>query len=199
MEIIRDINQLTEEWFAECCGSIGGSSIQSLLAKGKGKSRKSLLYQKAGERLTDNNYDSKISNRPAVKEGSRREAESRTKFSLITGLEVEEVGLIKGDIEGTHCSPDGLTSDGSGLELKNPMAHTQVKYIDEDRLPLEYVKQVQFSMWITGYEYWWFMSYCPKLKPLLIKVERDANYIKTIETEVKKFLQELDKLLETVG
>ena len=197
--IIRDISQLTKEWFAECCGSIGGSSIKNLLAKGKGKSRKSLLYQKAGERLTNNNYDPKISDRPAVKEGTRREAESRTKFCLITGLDVEEVGLIKGDIEGTHCSPDGLTSDGSGLELKNPMAHTQVKYIDEDRIPLEYVKQVQYSMWITGYEYWWFFSYHPKLKPLLLKVQRDEDYIKTIESETKKFIKELDELVEKMG
>jgi len=193
-EIIRDISQLSPEWFSLRCGSIGGSSIQAVMTGGKGKTRQTLMYQLASEILTGEKYGFKPT--PAMEEGIYREAESRAKFSLITSLDIEEVGLIKGNIEGTHCSPDGLTSDDSGLELKNPMAHTQVKYIDEDRLPLEYVKQVQYSMWITGYEYWWFMSYCPKLKPLLIKVERDETLIKEIESAVIRFLAELKILVD---
>ena len=134
-----------------------------------------------------------------MEEGTRREPESRDSFCFITELDVEEVGLIKGSIEGTHCSPDGLTSDGAGLELKNPIYTTQVKRIDEDRLPLEYVKQVQYSMWITGYDYWWFFSYHPKLKPFLLQVERDEKLIKEIETETIKFLAELNRLVKKMG
>jgi len=193
MQIIRDIDQLSDAWFSARCGSIGGSSIKALMSKGQGKTRKALLYQLASEKLTGEKYEFKTT--PAMEEGTRREDESRKEFCFITGLDVEEVGLIKGSIEGTHCSPDGLTSDGAGLELKNPLAHTQVKYIDEDRLPLEYVKQVQYGMWITGYDYWWFFSYYPKLKPFLLKVDRDENLIKTIKEETIKFLAELKLLL----
>jgi len=193
-EIIRDIDQLSDEWFKLRVGSIGGSSIQAVMTGGQGKTRKSLMYQLTSEILTGEKYG--FNSTPAMDEGTRRESESRAKFSLMTFLDVEEVGLIKGDIEGTHVSPDGLTSDGAGLELKNPMAHTQVKYIDEDRLPLEYVKQVQYSMWITGYKRWWFFSYHPKIKPLLIEVYRDEALIKTIETETIKFLAELNRLVE---
>lgn len=194
MKIIKDIEQLSDAWFSLCCGSIGGSSIQAVMTGGKGKTRKSLMYQLASEVMTGEKYQ--FNSTPAMDEGVRREAESRDTFCFITGLEIEEVGLIKGSVESTHCSPDGLTSDGAGLELKNPMAHTQVKYIDEDRLPLEYVKQVMFSMWITGYDYWWFFSYHPKLKPFLLKVKRDNELIKTIETETIKFLAELKTLLK---
>jgi len=193
-KIIRDVDQLSEEWFSLRCGSIGGSSIQAVMAGGKGKTRKTLMYQFASEILTGEKYG--FNPTQAMEEGTRREPESRDTFCLITGLDIEEVGLIKGDIERTHVSPDGLTSDGAGLELKNPMAHTQVKYVDEDRLPLEYVKQVQYSMWITGYERWWFFSYHPKIKPLLIEVYRDEALIKTIETETIKFLAELNRLVE---
>lgn len=193
-EIIRDIDQLSDEWFKLRVGSIGGSSIQAVMTGGQGKTRKSLMYQLTSEILTGEKYG--FNSTPAMDKGTRRESESRAKFSLMTFLDVEEVGLIKGDIEGTHVSPDGLTSDGAGLELKNPMAHTQVKYIDEDRLPLEYVKQVQYSMWITGYKRWWFFSYHPKIKPLLIEVYRDEALIKTIETETIKFLAELNRLVE---
>jgi len=193
VEIIRDIDQLSKEWFSARCGSIGGSGIKALMSKGQGKTRKSLLYQLASEKLTGEKYEFKTTS--AMEEGTRREDESRKEFCFITGLECEETGLIKGNIEGTHCSPDGLTSDGAGLELKNPMAHTQVKYINEDRLPTEYVKQVQYSMWIAEYDYWWFFSYHPKLNPFLLKVERDEKLIKEIKTETIKFLAELKTLI----
>jgi len=185
------------DWHKHRLGSIGASSAQSLMAKGQGVSRKSLMYQLASEIITGVKHQIKTT--PAMEEGLRREAESRSKFSLITGLDVEEIGLIKGNVKGTHASADGLTSDGAGLELKNPMAHTQVKYIDEDRLPLEYVKQVQYSMWITGYEYWWFFSYYPKLKPFLLKAERDEKLISEIESETIKFLAELNRLVEKMS
>ena len=196
MEIIY-CKQGDDEWYKHRLGSIGASSAQSLMAKGQGISRKSLMYQLASEIITGKKYQIKTT--PAMEEGLRREPKSRAKFSLITGLDIEEIGLIKGNVKGTHASADGLTSDGAGLELKNPMAHTQVKYIDEDRLPLEYVKQVQYSMWIAEYDHWWFFSYHPKLNPLLLKVERDEKLIKEIKSEVFKFLVELDHLIKKMN
>lgn len=194
MEIIRDVDQLSDEWFELRIGSVGGSSIKDLMAKGQGKSRKSLMYRLVEEIRENKKYEGYVSK--AMEEGTRREPESRRDFRFITGLEVEEVGLIKGNVPGTHCSPDGLTSDDAGLELKNPIYTTQLRYIDEDRLPLEYVKQVQYSMWIAEYDYWWFFSYHPKLKPFLLKVERDESLIKTIKIETIKFLAELKLLIK---
>lgn len=196
-EIIRNVDQLSKEWFELRIGSVGGSSIKDLMAKGQGKSRESLKCRLVEEIRENKKHQSYVSK--AMEEGTRREPESRSKFSIITFLEVEEVGLIKGNIERTHVSPDGLTSDGVGLELKNPIYTTQVRYIDEDKLPLEYVKQVQYSMWITGYDYWWFFSYHPKLKPFLLKVERDNELIKKIESETIRFLAELKLLIEKMG
>jgi len=194
MEIIRDIDQLSKEWFEMRIGSVGGSSIKDLMAKGQGKSRKSLMYRLVEEIRENKKHEGYVSK--AMEEGTRREPESRRDFCFITGLEVEEVGLIKGNVPQTHCSPDGLTSDGAGLELKNPKYTTQVKRIDEDRLPLEYEKQVQYSMWIAEYDSWWFFSYHPKLNPFLLKVERDEKLIKEIKTETIKFLAELKILLK---
>ena len=193
MQIIKDIDQLSDAWFTHRIGSVGGSSIIKLMAKGGGKTRKKLKYDLAEEIATGVKKETYVSD--DMNEGTRREPESRTSFSFITDLEVEEIGLIKGDIPRTHCSPDGLTSDGAGLELKNPKLKTQIKRIDENRVPLQYIPQIQYSMWITGYEYWYFFSYYPGIKPLLIKVQRDEEYIKTIETETKAFLDDLEKLV----
>jgi len=193
MQIIRDINQLSKDWFSLRIGSVGGSSIKNLMAKGQGKSRKSLMYQLVEEIRENKKYEGYVSK--AMEEGTRREPESRRDFCFITGLEVEEVGLIKGSVPQTHCSPDGLTSDGAGLELKNPIYTTQVRRLDENILPAEYVKQVQYSMWIAEYDYWWFFSYHSRLKPFLLKVERDEKLIREIKTETIKFLAELNLLI----
>ena len=194
MQIVTNFKQGDDEWFSARCGSIGGSSIKAVMTGGKGKTRMSLMYQLAGERITGQKYEFKATQ--AMEEGRRRESESRDTFSFITGLEIQEVALIKSNIKYLHCSPDGLTSDGYGLELKNPMVHTHVKYVDENRLPPEYVLQVQYSMWITDYEYWYFFSYFPGIKPLLLKVKRDEAKIKEIESATMVFLKELDELVE---
>ena len=111
MEIIRDCEQLSDRWFSLRIGSVGGSSIKDLMAKGQGKSRKKLKYQLAEEILTGIKHKGYVSK--AMEEGTRREPESRKDFCLYTALDVEEVALIKGRLPGTHCSPDGLTSDGA--------------------------------------------------------------------------------------
>jgi len=187
-----------DSWKAHRCGSIGGSSIKRLMSKGQGKTRTTLLYELAAETLTGTKHEGYTSQ--AMIDGLVKEEEALREFSFITGLGLERVSLIKGNIPHTHCSPDSLIpSKNSGVEVKAPLAHTQVRYINENKMPTDYVKQVQFSMWITGYDYWWFFSYHPKLNPFLLKVERDEKLIKTIKNETIKFLAELKILLKKMG
>lgn len=182
-------------WEQNRIGSIGASRIKDLMAKGQGKSRKTLLYQLAGEILSGEKYQ--IRQTPEMARGLIFESDARSTFGFITELDVEEISLIK-RTNHIHCSPDGLTSDGGGLEIKCPLAHTQCKYIIENRLPLEYVSQVQYSLFVTGYLHWWFFSYHPKIKPLLLKIKPDEKYIADLQVELIKFLRELDDLVEKI-
>lgn len=191
MEIIHG-EQGTELWEQNRIGSIGGSCIKSLMAKGQYKSRTTLLYQLAGEILSGEKYQ--IRQTPEMTRGLAFEQDARNAFELITGLDVEQVSLIK-RTNHIHCSPDGLVSDGGGLEIKSPMATAQCKYIIENRLPLEYIGQIQHSLFVTGYSHWWFFSYHPKIKPLLLKVKPDQEYIKNLQSEILSFLKELDELV----
>ena len=56
METIN-VEQGSDGWFAARIGSIGGSSIQSAVAKGEGKTRKSLMYRLIGEILSGVKYE----------------------------------------------------------------------------------------------------------------------------------------------
>lgn len=53
----------------------------------------------------------------------------------------------------TACSPDGLCSDGRGLELKCPFTSRdfmKFRLGGFEAIKSAYMARVQFSMWVTG-------------------------------------------------
>jgi hypothetical protein len=82
------------------------------------------------------------------------------------------------------ASPDGLVGESGGLEIKCPMPATHIEYLRDGRLPSKYIQQVQGCLWISGRDWWDFMSYHPKMTPLIIRVYRDEVFIKALESVV---------------
>ena len=79
------------------------------------------------------------------------------------------------------------------LEVKCPQPHTMVKYLRENRLPPEYKAQVMGQLWICEREWVDFLAYHEKIKPLLIRVTRDEEYIAELEAIVTKAVETIDK------
>lgn len=113
----------------------------------------------------------------------------------------EKCGLIKSLDYEYGCSPDGIDlANNIGLELKCPSLHTHIEYISSGTLPNKYKAQVQGAMLVTGFKQWVFMSYYPALKPLVIIVERDEEYIKAMrEILIKNCLLVQEKLKAVKG
>lgn len=92
-------------------------------------------------------------------------------------------------------SPDGLIPDlNKGLEIKCPKMSTHIRYILEGGVPKEYIIQVQFSMWVTGYKEWDFVSYCPEYHKqtfFLFTVKRDEKLMKAFDDIVPQFISTL--------
>ena len=196
MIVVESATQMSDQWFALKSGCPGSSSFGRIVTmKGEpSKQRKEYLYQLAGERLIGRQEPGYTS--VAMQAGIDREAESRTYFELVTGLDVKQVGMVfKDETRRVLCSPDGLMED-CGLELKNPLLKTQVKYLDIGTLPSEYFQQVHGSMWVTGFDRWWFMSYFSGLDSLLIEVRRDDKFCTALDKEMPVFLAELDEMTE---
>lgn len=108
--------------------------------------------------------------------GNELEADARDRFAVETGLDVRTVGFLTRPDGVVGCSPDGLIYDGdtvvAGLELKCPLAKNHAAYMVANEVPDKYKPQLRFSMAVTGLP-WYFMSYCPGLKPFIIKMEPD--------------------------
>lgn len=199
MIILDSITQGTQEWFAEKLGKPSASNISKILTNdGKpSKQRDGYLYELAAEIITGQRVES-YQNENMIA-GQDREQESRTLYELMNNVEVQQVGVIYKDRDKKFlCSPDGVVNMEYGLELKNVLPKTQIKYLLDGGLPAEYFGQVNFSLYVTGFKFWDFLSYAPGLKPLLIRVLPDDKFIKTLEIELNKFCEELETIVEKI-
>ena len=197
MPTILDCEQRSDIWYQAILGNPGASSIDKIITtKGEpSKSRTDYMMTLAAERITGKGEVGFVTQ--AMLNGIEREAEARLLFEMAHDIEIQQVGLVyKDERKLFHVSPDGLIGDKSGFEVKNPMSKTHVKYLLDGKLPTEYFCQVEFSLYVTERESWWFMSHYPGLKPLMLEVFRDEKWIEKCEKELTQFNEELLEMVE---
>ena len=195
--ILTDIKQQSPEWFAAIAGNCGASSIDKIITTtgASSKQRDDYMLTLAAERITGKREEGYTNQ--AMLNGIEREAEARTLFEMAYGVEVQQVGVIfKDDLRLCHASPDGLVGDKAGFEVKNPLSKTHCKYLLSGKLPTEYFCQIQFSLYVSERETWWFMSHYPGLRPLIFEISRDESWISKCEKELIAFNQELAQMVE---
>jgi hypothetical protein len=200
MIVIDDIEQGSPEWFALKLGKPSASNMHKIIgSRGtiSAKQREPYLYELAAERITgkaEEGYKSQ-----AMEVGNAREQRSRSHYEFIHGVEVEQVGVVyKDETRKYLCSPDGLIDRARGLELKNVLPKTQIAYLFSGKVPTTYFVQVQASLFICEMDRWDFMSYCPGLKSLIIKVGRDSAFISKLKVAIDDFVDELEEVTEKI-
>lgn len=195
MIIENSFEQGSDKWLAARMGSVGGTGISKIItSKGaRSKSRKKYLYEKASQKITGRSQPLYPSY--AMQWGTEHEPMARKLFSFLKEVEVSQCAMIFADEKrNNHISPDGYFGE-EGLEIKCPQLETHDEYLDNGVLPTAYKLQVQSSLALTGWDIWWFMSFFPGVKPLIIPIHRDDELIKIIKVETKLFLNDLDKLI----
>jgi len=195
--IIVNCKQGEDAWFNEKLGKPSASNASMIITnEGKpSKQQEGYLYTLIAERLSGHREE--VYKNAIMAMGVEREDESRKLYELTHGVEVTQVGVIYKDKKKQFlCSPDGIVNGEYGLELKNVLGKTQVKYLLDGGLPSEYTGQIQFSLYVTGFKKWIFMSYTPGIKPLIIEVTRDEKYIKALEVELEIFCSKLEETME---
>ena len=187
--IFHDCIQGSDDWFSLRRGIPTASEFSRIITPAQGKTggpgSKSYIAQLIGERLAIHlpvgapSYTSR-----AMEHGREFEAEARRLFAFETNLEIGNGGFCQTDDRRFGSSPDGLigcsptdekewTAQGA-LELKCPQPETHAGYLlDGDILPTDYKYQVHGHLLVTGAPCCWFMSYCPGMRPLLLKIEPD--------------------------
>lgn len=194
---MNDIIQGTSEWRKIRMGKVTASRVKHVIAKtktGYAATRENYLTELVIERFGILNEG--FTN-AAMQWGTEQEPFARQHYELETGALVEQVAFIDHPtIEMAGASPDGLVEKYGLLEIKCPNSTTHFNYIREDLVPEEYKSQMAWQMACTGREWCDFVSYDPRvpdgLKYFQIRYVPEDGYIQMLESEVIKFLEEVD-------
>ena len=196
--MIEIIEQRSDEWFAARIGKVTASRVADVLAKtktGYSTTRDNYMAQLVCERLTGQKGDS-FTNAP-MQHGTETEPLARISYEVAQNVLVDEVGFVPHpSIIMAGASPDGLVGDDGLLEIKCPNTATHIETLLSQTVPGKYNTQMQFQMACTGRSWCDFVSFDNRLPAelqLFVKrVPRDNMYIRLMEEEIIKFLNELD-------
>lgn len=201
--------QGSAEWFEAKCGNVSSSRIAAvdsyLTRKSKNGgpgdesgARKTLKMQIVVERLTGRHTDHYVS--APMERGVEMEPIARAEYEMYTNADVRLVGyVLHPTIEWAGCSPDGIAGKDGLIEIKCPNSTTHLDYLIAGVVPELYRKQMMWQMACTGREWCDFVSYDDRL-PLkyqlfIERMTRDEAEILRMESEVVKFLAEVDAMI----
>lgn len=193
--ITLDCEQGSEEWLAARLGIPTATGIKNIVTQSGQKSSGwiSYLAELIAESIEGSSEGFKSND---MQRGNELEPRARMAYEFETGNDVVQIGgvYLNADKD-LMVSPDGLIPNlKKGLEIKCPKMKTHIKYLLEGGVPVEYVIQVQAALWVTGYETWDFISYCPEYQkqPLYVyTAERDPVLMQAFDEHIPNFIRTL--------
>lgn len=184
--LVSNFEQGSQEWLQSRLGKPTASNFGKLITPtGKpSTSAEGYINELIAQKITGELPE--FYTNAAMERGNELEPAAKALYEFINGDEVVEVGLCLHDTLDCGASPDGLIGVDGGIEIKCPLPHTHIAYLREGVVPSKYIPQIQGCLWITGREWWDFMSYHPAMEDLIVRVERDNEYIKKLADQVER-------------
>lgn len=197
-------DQRTDAWLQQRIGKVTASNLHKVLAKtktGYGADRGHYLTQLVLERITGQKADSYTN--AAMQFGIEQEAFARAAYEARRGVLVEEVGFIPHPtIPMAGASPDGLVEDGM-VEIKCPESATFLEVLlSQNPVAGKYFAQMQWQMRCADRPWCDYVVFDPrfpqKIQLVIHRVNRDDRWLAEAETEVKKFLCEVEEKVQSL-
>jgi putative phage-type endonuclease len=201
----HELKQGTDEWRVARLGKVTASRVADVIAKtktGYSSSRENYMAQLICERMT-NQFQESYTN-AAMIHGTATEPLARAAYEAHANVLVDEVGIIDHPfIPMSAASPDGLVSIDGMLEIKCPNTATHFDTLLKGEVPSKYSIQMQWQMACANRLWCDFVSFDPRapegLQLFVKRVDRNDAYILELETEINKFLEEMDKRIEKLN
>ena len=187
--IYLDIQQGTDEWLAARRGIPTASNMKKIITPtGKlSATADKYIAELIGEIIEPDDFEGN----KWTERGHLLEPEARAYYEFITGETVTEMGMILREDGKAGVSPDGLIGGNGMLEIKCPKPSTHVFWMMKGVLPPEHKPQCHAALHIAEREYLDFISYCPGLEPLLVRVTPD-EYTELLGDVLEKFIKKLE-------
>lgn len=160
------MEQRSEEWHAARRGRITASMVGAILDHSPNLTRAGAMRRMVREA---HGAEPEFVWNIATDYGVYNEPGALAEYIMETGNKVDAVGFICAEDyrpgeDWAGCCPDGLIGKYGGLEIKCPFGKRkddapQFKQLAEQP---HYYDQVQFSLWVTGREWWHFYQWSPR-------------------------------------
>ena len=189
----EQITQRSPAWDAIRLGKVTASRVHSIL--GTPRARDKAMRELVDEIITGRRAEVFVND--AMRWGTETESQARDAYSARTGVLVDEIGFVTHPtIAQAGCSPDGLIGDRGLVELKCPTSDRHAQFLITKEIPKHYISQVQFQMACCERDWCDWVSFDPRFEPedqlLIIRVQRDDQFIKDCEQKVRYFLEEVN-------
>ncbi len=216
-----EIDQTSDEWHMLRLGVFTASKAECLIKKkhgskgteygtdylpasSKDSKRNTYLMELVSEVATGRSPN-EVSAKP-LQWGRDNEDLARATYEAATFSTVNTMPFIYKDTDlRAGISPDGLISDNrGGLELKCPWASKVfIEFLADETIKHEYRHQCQFSIWVTGADYWDFASFDPRMintkKLHHVRIERCEKAMAVFDEAYIDFVTDMDKALDRIG
>lgn len=206
---LYDVVQNTPEWHKARLGKATASAFSKIITASKGDpsaQADDYANQLAAEILTGDPTDD-FKGTAWTERGHELEPEAIAAYCMMReNAEVEHGQFVANDEETYGASPDNfvkiplinqeaeINTDGNTvyfdkivgyeeglLEIKCKMPKNQVKAILKPEVEREHWPQLQGQLLVTGRKWVDIMYYHPKLPPVIVRVNRDEDYIKKLQ------------------
>ena len=193
--IWHDVEQNTDEWMGLRLGKFTASSFKDLFAAKTTATYQKAIKKVAYERLTGESPESFKS--AYMDRGHEMEPLAKEAYEMETFNDVQEPGFFELN-EWVGASPDGLIGEDGLWENKAPAYNTMIDYLIKGTVPSIYIKQIQGQMWVADRKWCDFMCYHPKLKSLIIRVERDETIISELKAKIEESIIEVKNIINKI-
>lgn len=198
--------QRSAGWYQARLGVLTASNAAAMLSKPKKGTdetvgRRELKLRLAIERTEGAPVEEDRFESDYMRRGLELEADAIGAYEAATGELVQSVGFLRHETLPIGCSPDGIIGDfEGGLEVKCPKFTTHYDYLQRRQVPNEYLPQITHSLFVTGFPWWDFCSYCPTFvrdkRLFVVRVWRDEAVIDAYALAFSLFWSEVERLIE---
>lgn len=195
-----NIQQGSQQWLQMKLGVISASNVHAVLAKKGTQTRENYLLDLVSQIAT---RQSESIDGQALRWGKENEDGARSAYEIVTQRTVDQVSFVYGKDKRIGASPDGIIRDQSiGCEFKSPWnSRNHAAFLVSDKVKKEYIYQVQFCMYVTGFDYWDFCSYDKRFIKNMLKIntfKKDVSMMDMFDNEISLFISEMDLMLEKI-
>ncbi len=197
--IALNVRQGSSEWLDARLGLPTASAFHNLITprtRQPSKSADRYLHRLLAEHQLGRPLDDASS--LWMERGNEMEQEAVRLYEFQHDIDTEVVGFVLRDDGRVGCSPDRFVGDNGILEIKVPSAEVHAGYLMGVSLEDVYRPQVQGMLWVCERQWADLMAYNPEMRPALVRVERDEEFIEALAEIVDSFVVRLDEAKGTL-